>query len=138
MDSDVLFRMPSLYLAEAHTAAGGRTHPYELRRPSPGPGGALGARHAVDVPLLFGTFDSPAGRLLLGEGEPSTEALRLAEEIRGSWAAFARHGDPGWPLHGPDRRATRRLDAEVCTAPCPEERSRRVRHGQAFDPFGLT
>ncbi|MFI1252249.1 hypothetical protein ACH4U6_00375 [Streptomyces netropsis] len=116
----------------------GRAHPYELCRPSPVLGGALGASHAVDVPLLFGTFDSPAGRLLLGEGEPSAEALRLTEEIRGSWAAFARHGDPGWPLHGPDRRATRLLDAEVCTAPCPEEWSRRIWHGHAFDPFDLT
>ncbi|MFI8941636.1 carboxylesterase/lipase family protein [Streptomyces syringium] len=136
--SDMLFRMPSLYLAEAHSAAGGTSHLYELCWPSPAMGGALGASHAVDVPLLFGTFDSPAGRLLIGEGEPPAEALALAEEIRGAWAAFARHGDPGWPRHTADRRSTRLLDAEVRTAPYPQERSRRIWEGHAFDAFDLT
>jgi para-nitrobenzyl esterase len=95
--SDALFRMPTLHLAEAHTAAGGTAFLYELRWPSPAQGGILGACHALDVPLLFGTFSSAAAGMLLGEGAPCTEALTLADEIRCAWTAFAAHGDPGWP-----------------------------------------
>ena len=58
--SDALFRMPTLHLAEAHTAAGGTAFLYELRWPSPAQGGTLGACHALDVPLFFGTFSSLA------------------------------------------------------------------------------
>src|ERR671928_149959 len=55
--SDWLFRMPSLHLAEAQTAAGGRAHVYELAWPAPGMGGALGACHGLDVPLVFGNLN---------------------------------------------------------------------------------
>ena len=54
--SDWLFRMPSLHLAEAQTAAGGRAHVYELTWPAPGMGGVLGACHGLDVPLVFGNL----------------------------------------------------------------------------------
>ncbi|MGI5532181.1 hypothetical protein ACQEVX_33900 [Streptomyces syringium] len=134
VDGEVLPDVPWRALA----AAGGRSHLFEVCRPSPARGGALGASQSVDVPLLLGTFDSPAGRILIGGGESPAEALALAEEIRGAWAAFAGHGDPGWPRHGADRRLTRLLDAEVRTARYPEERSRRIWHGHAFDPFDLT
>jgi para-nitrobenzyl esterase len=80
--SDALFRIPPLHLAQAHTAAGGTAFLYELRWPSPAQNGALGACHALDVPLLFGTFHSPSGRILLGKEEPSDQALTLAGEIR--------------------------------------------------------
>jgi para-nitrobenzyl esterase len=55
--SDRMFRMPSLQLARAHTAGGGRSHLYELTWPAPAAGGVLGACHALDVPLVFGVLD---------------------------------------------------------------------------------
>ncbi len=58
VNADWLFRMPTLHLAEAHAAAGGRTHLYELTWPAPGMGGALGACHGLDVPLVFGNLSS--------------------------------------------------------------------------------
>jgi para-nitrobenzyl esterase len=64
--------------------------------------------------------------MLLGEEEPSTEALTLADEIRRAWTAFAAHGDPGWPTYETDQRLTRLLDADPSTAPYPEEVSRRI------------
>jgi para-nitrobenzyl esterase len=135
--SDMMFRMPGLHLAEAHTAAGGTAFLYELRWPSPALGGALGACHALDVPLLFGTFSSSGGRMLLGEEELSAEALALADEIRHAWTAFAVHGDPGWPAYRADQRLTRLLDADSSTAPYPEEASRRIWNGHDLDPFDL-
>ena len=41
--SDHAFRMPSLHLAAAHTAGGGRSYLYELTWPASASGGALGA-----------------------------------------------------------------------------------------------
>ncbi len=135
--SDAMFRMPGLHLAEAHTAAGGTAFLYELCWPSPALGGALGACHALDVPLLFGTFSSPFGRILLGEEEPSAEALALASEIRRAWTAFVAHGDPGWPAYRADQRLTRLLDADPSTAPYPEEPSRQIWNGHDLSPFDL-
>ena len=62
VNADWLFRMPTLHLAQAHAAAGGRTHLYELTWPAPGFGGALGACHGLDVPLVFGNLSSGQGR----------------------------------------------------------------------------
>ena len=65
--SDWLFRMPTLHLAEAQTAAGGRAHVYELTWPAPGMGGVLGACHGLDVPLVFGNLSSGQPAMLIGE-----------------------------------------------------------------------
>jgi para-nitrobenzyl esterase len=137
VQSDTAFRMPTLHLADAHTAAGGTGFLYELRWPTPAMGGALGACHGLDVPLLFGTFDTPFGQIMLGEQEPPAEALALASEIRRAWAAFAAHGDPGWPAYRADERLTRLFDADSTTAPYPEERSLQIWQGHRAEPFDL-
>ena len=60
--SDWLFRMPSLHLAEAQAAAGGRAYFYELTWPAPGMGGGFGACHGLDVPLVFGNLTAASRR----------------------------------------------------------------------------
>ncbi|GHF39843.1 carboxylic ester hydrolase [Streptomyces mashuensis] len=132
---DALFRMPSLQLARANTAAGGTSYLVETCLASPVMGGALGACHTIDVPLAFGTLDSPAGRGFLGD-EPSPGAVAASRELRGAWAAFATTGDPGWPAHGPGEGLTRVLDAPSRTLPYPEEASARIWEGHAPAPFG--
>jgi para-nitrobenzyl esterase len=102
--SDWLFRMPSLHLAQAHAAAGGRTFLYEVRYPA----GDLGACHAIDVPLVFGAYDG-LGRRLFGP-EPPASAYALGDLMRHQWTAFAETGDPGWPPYAPGRRTTRIFD----------------------------
>ena len=77
VNADWLFRMPTLHLAQAHAAAGGRTHLYELTWPAPGMGGALGACHGLDVPLVFGNLSSGQPAMLIGE-PPSAEAEALS------------------------------------------------------------
>src|SRR5579862_5426660 len=47
MSSDWVFRIPSLRLADAHTAGGGRTYCYLLEYETPFGGGRLGACHAL-------------------------------------------------------------------------------------------
>ncbi|WP_043263351.1 carboxylesterase family protein [Streptomyces sp. CT34] len=134
--SDALFRMPSLRLAQANAAAGGTSFLFTLRLPSPALGGALGACHSLDLPLAFGTLDSPTGRDLVGD-PPTPGARAVSRELQQAWVRFATTGDSGWPAYTPDRRLTRVLDAEPTTAPYPEEASRRIWEGHAPAPFDL-
>ncbi|MFF0866891.1 carboxylesterase/lipase family protein [Nonomuraea sp. NPDC003560] len=135
--SDALFRMPSQQLAEANAAAGGTSYLFELCWTAPALGGALGACHSLDVPLAFGTLDSPIGAQLLGD-EPAPEAVALSRELREAWVRFVTTGDAGWAAYRPDRRLTRVLDAEPATLPYPEEVSRRIWAGHSPAPFDLS
>ncbi|MFI8167927.1 carboxylesterase/lipase family protein [Streptomyces sp. NPDC085931] len=137
VQTDWLFAMPSLHLAEAHRAGGGSAHVYELTFPAPYDGGALGACHGLDIPLLFGTYGKDLGALLFAGAEPSAEALALSARFRSSWTAFARTGDPGWPAYDEERRLVQVLDAEPVVAPYPEEAARRLWEGYEFAPLPL-
>lgn len=120
--SDWLFRMPSLHLAEAQVAAGGRAHLYELTWPAPGLGGGLGACHGLDVPLVFGNLDAGQPALLIGDA--TSEAEALSSEMRRAWIAFARTGDPGWPTY--DTGTMRLFDVETTDGTYPEQVSRQI------------
>lgn len=135
--TDWLFGMPSLRLAEARTAGGGRAHVYELTWPAPGSGGVLGACHGLDIPLLFGTFGADLGALLFPDGRPTPEAEQLSAFMRRSWTAFAHTGDPGWPAYDPRTRAVQVLDAQPRVTPYPEEKSRRIWRDFDFLPLPL-
>jgi para-nitrobenzyl esterase len=122
VQSDWLFRMPTLRLAQAHT---GRTYLYELTWPAPGFGGRFGACHGLDLPLLFGTPAADLGPLLLGP-EPPAEAEKLSAQFRTAWTAFASTGDPGWPTFDDERRLTQIFDTTPEVTPYPEETSRQL------------
>jgi para-nitrobenzyl esterase len=131
--SDWLFRMPTLHLAQAHAAAGGRTFLYEFRYPAAV--ADLGACHAIDVPLVFGSFES-LGQLLFGP-EPPAGAVALGKTMREQWAAFAADGDPGWPAYAPGRRLTRIFDDPPDVAGYPEEESLHLWDQHRFDALDL-
>jgi para-nitrobenzyl esterase len=129
--SDWLFRMPSLHLAQAHAAGGGKTFLYELCYPA----GPLGACHSLDVPLVFGT-SRELGEFLLGQ-QPPASAVQLGNLMRAEWTAFAAAGDPGWPPYAPGRRLTRVYDTESTVAPYPEEPSMHIWDQRRFTALGL-
>lgn len=63
-------------------------------------GGALGATHTVEVPLLFGTWDDgDAGERLAGGGPDPAPA---AHELTRAWGRFVRGEGPGWDPVAPD------------------------------------
>ncbi|MBF9067461.1 carboxylesterase/lipase family protein [Streptacidiphilus fuscans] len=134
--SDALFRMPSLHLARANQAAGGTSFLFELSLESPAMGGVLGACHSLDVPLAFGSLDSPTGRGLLGD-QPSPAAVAVSEELRRAWVRFATSGDPGWMAYDTAEQWTRVLDAEPYTGPYPERTSARIWGDHLPVPFAL-
>ncbi|WP_404961487.1 carboxylesterase/lipase family protein [Streptomyces sp. 147326] len=134
--SDWLFRMPSLHLAQAQAAAGGRAHVYELTWSAPGMGGALGACHGLDVPLVFGNLERGQPAVLIGES-PFPEAEELSARMRGAWTAFAAHGDPGWPAYDTGQRLVRLFGTRPALAAYPEEASRLIWQDHAFAALPL-
>jgi para-nitrobenzyl esterase len=136
VNSDWLFRMPSLHLAHAQVAAGGRAYVYELTWPAPGMGGAFGACHGLDVPLVFGNLDRGQPAALIGAG-PAPEAEALSARMRAAWTAFATHGDPGWPAYDTEQRLVQVFDAEPAVTAYPEEASRQLWQDHVFSALPL-
>ncbi|MFB7508056.1 carboxylesterase/lipase family protein [Streptomyces broussonetiae] len=137
VQTDWLFALPSLRLAEAQRAGGGRAHVYELTWPAPETIGRLGACHGLDLPLLFGTFGADLGALIFPGGKPTPEAERLSAFIRSAWTTYARTGDPGWPQYDSQARLVQVLDVEPRVAPYPEEQSRSIWEGHEFGALPL-
>ncbi|MCF3119059.1 carboxylesterase/lipase family protein [Streptomyces arenae] len=134
--ADWLFRMPTLHLALAQAAAGGRAYVYELTWPAPGMGGALGACHGLDVPLVFGNLDRGQPALLIGEA-PTAEAEAVSAHMRAAWTAFAAHGAPGWPPYDTDGRLVRLFDAQPDVVADPQEASRLLWQHHVFPALPL-
>ncbi len=129
--SDRMFRMPSLQLAEAQTAGGGRAHLYELTWSSPVMGGVLGACHALDVPLVFGNLTAP-GMFPLLPAPPTAEVQDISRTFQRAWTAFAASGHPGWPAWSGSAATTYVVDAGARggVLPYPEQVSRQLWEGR--------
>ena len=133
--SDWLFRMPTLHLAQAHAASGGRTYLYELAAEAPA--GPFGACHGLDVPLVFGAMGPGLSAMLTGENPPA-EFVALGDTMRREWLAFAATGDPGWPAYGTEHRTTRIYDLQPDVVSYPEETSMHLWERHQFDALGLS
>lgn len=127
--SDWLFRMPSLHLAEAQVAAGGRVHVYVVAWE---PTEVFRACHGVDVPLVFGNLDRGQAAAVLGELTPV--AAEVSARMRAAWTGFAATGEPGWPAYSAER-LTRVFDVEDLVTAYPEEESRRIWQDHRFVPL---
>ena len=132
VNSDWLFRMPSLHLAEAQAAGGGRAHLFELTWS----GGVFGACHGLDVPLVFGNLNSGQPAMLIGDSA-SAEAETLSAHMRAAWTAFATHGDPGWPAYDTGQRLAQLFDTEPAVTAYPEDASRKLWKEHEFSALPL-
>ncbi|MDQ3107528.1 MAG: carboxylesterase/lipase family protein [Actinomycetota bacterium] len=127
IESDRVFRLPSLRMCEAQSARGDTVFDYLFTWESPAMGGLLGACHALEIPFVFGTLTTPGIELFTGAGP---EALALSEKMQDAWLAFARTGNPTtdalgyWPAYAAQRRATMVLGAETVIAEAPYEAER--------------
>jgi len=111
--TDAMMRVPTLGVADAHTAAGGSTWVYRFDWEAPG----LGAAHGVDLPFTFATFDREGWGAVVGYDDRA-EALGVA--WRDAWLGFAAAGDPGnpslaWPRHDVTARPTQVFGPEGVT-----------------------
>ncbi len=123
-ESDRVFRIPAIRLAEAQAAHQPATWKYYFTYPSPARRGRLGACHALELPFVFGSFDAPTMDRFAGTG-PDVERLSLA--MMDAWLAFARSGDPNgeaipeWSPYCAEQRRTLIFDRDVEQRHAPEE-----------------
>jgi para-nitrobenzyl esterase len=109
LETDRVYRIPALRLADAQRQAGGRVYVYHFTRPAALLGGALGACHAAEVPYVFGSVEAPAGLAWCGSGP---EVERLCASVMDAWTSFARDGAPragdlpDWRPYTTERRET--------------------------------
>ncbi len=129
LETDRIFRIPAVRLAEVHAKRRGRIHQYLFTWPSPAAGGMLGSCHALELGFVFGTNHIPGMPQFAGTG-PVVE--RLATAMQDAWLAFARSGDPSceslgaWPQYDASRRATMILDEKSKAEDAPYEEERRA------------
>jgi para-nitrobenzyl esterase len=127
IETDRLFRVPALRLAELQRLHQRQTYAYLFDWSSPALAGALGSCHALEIPFVFGTLRQPGIAAFAGAG---AAAERLSAVIQDAWIAFARTGDPShpqlgdWPPYDPEGRPTQLLgpSCEIASAPFEEER----------------
>ena len=114
--TDRQYRGSTRRLLDAHAAAPGRTYSYLVEQQSPMFEGRLGAPHALDVPLIWGTNDLM--RDFVGD-DPQVD--QLSGFMMDAWINFARTGDPttnalpGWPQYRADRPYTMVFGPDVRT-----------------------
>jgi para-nitrobenzyl esterase len=134
IETDRVFRIPAIRLAEAQVAHSSRTYMYRFDWESPSLGGALGACHAVELAFVFGLLDKKGAQLFAGGGP---EADRLSQHVMDAWIAFARTGDPSidalpdgrWPAYDRERRTTAILDRNCSVEIDPASHERNVWEG---------
>lgn len=127
METDIIFRYPSIRLAEAQQKYQENTFMYLMTWPSPGMEGRLGCCHGIDIPFIFGNFSQGSGQMLTGGG---SEAKSFSNVIQDCWSAFARNGNPStktvgpWPAFDVEKRSTMILADKsfVEDAPLEDER----------------
>jgi len=127
IQTDRIFRIPAIRLAEAQALHRRDTFMYLFSWPSPARRGELGACHAIELPFVFGTLSAPGMDRFAGAGD-AAEALSL--RTMDAWLAFARSGDPGhedlptWTAYDGSRRSTLRLDREDASVDAPMDAER--------------
>ncbi|MEU0933250.1 carboxylesterase family protein [Embleya sp. NPDC005971] len=124
------YGIPTVRLAEAQLAAGGTAYLYRFRWAPKAHPQRLGSPHAIDIPFVFGTLDTPLGRWLTGGVPPA--ARELSDRVQQAWAAFVEGGPPvadglpHWPEYDPIERRTMLLDVPATVVGDPDREERRV------------
>ena len=92
--NDVIAACPIGAEAALTTSAGRRAFVYRFDRSVPGKGESdLGAFHSLEIPYVFGTFQTRGFRWL-----PFTSTdLKLSQIVQAYWTNFAKSGDPNGP-----------------------------------------
>lgn len=128
---DALFRMPAVRLAEAQ-ASHAEVRTYLMRWAGVR---KLGALHAVDTTLAFGTVRANGAHHFVGDPEP---AEAMSAVVRAAWGAFVRTGDPNcdavpdWPRYNTSRK-TMVLDRTCTVEADPQPAVRTAWNALPFD-----
>jgi para-nitrobenzyl esterase len=118
--TDVEMQVPAAAMRAAH-GDHGPVYSYLFGWPAADP--RLGACHGIDIPFTFGNFGEGWSEFVGADAA----AHELGRTLRGAWAAFARRGDPGWPVSPQTMRLDREpaviddpLRSRLASLPSPE------------------
>jgi para-nitrobenzyl esterase len=127
---DALFTAPTQRMAAQHPSRRAWLYRLDMSTPSLNISG-IGATHALDLPILFGRYDSGRGpgALLLG-GRDRMRATTAVMQPR--WRRFIHDGDPGWEAYA-DGYVTQIFDGGEESVADPDPAVR-----QAWAPVSLT
>ncbi len=84
--------------------------------------------HAIELPFVFRTFDSPTSDQIVGPNPP----LELSDAMMDAWIRFIRTGNPdptgasSWRAYEPEHRTTRIFDAEPAQRDDPDKDARQL------------
>jgi para-nitrobenzyl esterase len=108
LTSDHTFLWPTMRLAEAISAAGGKAFAYQFDWAPPA--SRFRACHCIELPFVFGNFEQWLDAPMLAGGD-RTEMEALSGLIRTFWTQFVAHGAPSgdWPGYNRATRATMRF-----------------------------
>jgi para-nitrobenzyl esterase len=96
--TDRMFRVPARELMETQSKAGGPVFSYEFGVTTPVCDGELGACHALEIPFVFGDLRKPGVVEFIGDDiAPGSVDARVSAVMNGTWAEFARRGQPVHP-----------------------------------------
>lgn len=114
------FTCPSLMLAEAMSARGGRSWVYQFTKLRDGEQGAkMGAYHGAELPYVFNTHDDWL--------PTSQDDHMLTESVMAYWSSFSQYGDPNnasevtWPQFKGKGSAVQILGPRIESKPHPSE-----------------
>jgi para-nitrobenzyl esterase len=131
VETDRVFRIPAIRLAEAQAANETPAWMYRFDWPSPAFEGRFGACHALEIPFVFDNLGAPGVDIFTGGEAPKS----IATNMHAAWVAFAKTGDPsckelpGWARYDTDKRATMLLDLECRTEDDPDGKLRELWDG---------
>jgi para-nitrobenzyl esterase len=121
------FWIDSVTLAERKLRQPAPVWMYRMDWESPAFGGKLKAAHAMELSLVFGTYDNIRFFVGPGDGPP-----RLSAQMHPAWVAFAKTGDPqtpnlpAWPRYDTARRPTMIFNLESKLVSDPQSDLRRL------------
>jgi para-nitrobenzyl esterase len=130
---DVVFRMPSIRLAELNTARQSTyVYLFTYRSPTKGPTGVeYGSLHGLEVAFVF-HVDSSMGYSYVG---PKGSWTHLSDQMMDAWIRFARAGDPNgtglpnWPRYETQQHLTMEFGPHSVVAVDPYGAERRAWDG---------
>ena len=123
METDRIFRVPAVRLADAQADHNPNVWMYRFDWRTPVFGGLLGACHALELPFVFNTLDSPLAAVFCGPDAPQS----LADAMHGAWLSFAKNGNPGheglpaWARYERGMRTTMHFAPTCATSEQPNE-----------------
>lgn len=123
---DALFTAPAMRLADQHPSNRAWMYRLDMSTPSLDISG-IGATHALDLPILFGRYDSGRGPGALALGGRHRMAA-TTDVMQARWRNFIHHGDPGWDSYS-SGFTTQLFDAGEKTVLDPEPELREAWSG---------